>query len=122
MADLALDPTTGDLDFENGDLYLTEGDSAVAQFLRQKLKLFLAEWFLDQSAGINFFDEVFVKNPKKVVIDTIFKNEILSTPGVVELLEYNVTLDGPTRKMTLNFKVRVEDSDEPIDFSIPIGG
>lgn len=122
MADLALDPVTGDLDFENGDLYLTEGDSAVAQFLRQKLKLFLAEWFLDQSAGINFFDEVFVKNPKKVVIDTIFKNEILDTPGVVELLEYNVTLDGPTRKMTLNFKVRVEDSDEPIDFSIPIGG
>ena len=78
--DLALDSITGDLDFENGDLYMVRQSAAVEQFLRQKLKLFLAEWFLDESKGVNYFDEVFVKNPRSVVIDTIFKNEILSTP------------------------------------------
>lgn len=121
--DLALDPETGDLDLSNGDLYLLSGVDAVTQFVSQKMRLFLAEWFLDESAGIPYFDDVLVKNPRAEVIDTVFKNQILSAPGVVELLEFSASLDGPTRRMTLAFKARSEDGDM-IDFRevISIGG
>ncbi len=113
--DLALDPLTGDLKLTNGDLTVVKDADAVAQFLRQKLKLFQTEWFLDESVGVPFFDQVFVKNPKQVIIDTIFKREILNTPGVVELLSYSAILDGPTRKLTLTFQARAKDG--LIDFS-----
>lgn len=120
--DIQLDTLTDDIALVNGDLILTSGSGSVAQFLRQRLKLFQTEWFLDETVGVPYFDEVFVKNPKAVVIDTIFKNTILSTPGVIELLEFAATLDGTTRKLSLQFKVRSEDG--LIDFSeeIAIGG
>lgn len=104
--DLALDNSTGDLRLTNGDLDFVEEDEAIAQYLRQKLRLNLAEWFLDESAGVPYNDQILVKNPKTVVIDAVFKNQILSTPGVLELLEYAAELDGPTRTLSLTFKVR----------------
>lgn len=113
--DLAIDTLTGDLALDGGDLTFVRGRDAVAQYLSQKLRLFLAEWYLDQTKGIPYFDEVFVKNPSQVVIDTRFKNEILNTAGVVELISYSADLDGPTRRLTLTFSARTEDGQ--IDFS-----
>lgn len=117
--DLKLDTATGDLDVSDGDLGIVTMLDAVAQFLRQKLKMFQTEWFLDQQAGIPYFDQVFVKNPKQVVIDSIFKSEILSAPGVVELLEYSALLDGPTRQLELDFKARGVDGEIDFSESIP---
>lgn len=113
--DLALDPLTGDLKLSNGDLTLVKDADAVAQYLRQKLKLFQTEWFLDETVGIPYFDQVFVKNPKQVIIDSVFKTAILNTPGVVELLSYAALLDGPTRSLTLIFQARSRTG--LIDFS-----
>lgn len=113
--DIALN-SDGDLDLSGGDLRIATGSEAVAQYLRQKLRLFKAEWFLDESSGIDYHDEVFVKNPKAPIIDTIFKNEILSAPGVLELMEFSASLAGDTRELLLEFKARSEDGDI-IDFS-----
>lgn len=106
--DLALDPTTGDLALDNSDLFFVRDIDAVAQFLWQKHRLFLAEWFLDENSGIPYHDRVFVKNPKGVEIDTIFKNDIMNTPGVIELLEFSATLDGPIRKLSISYKARAK--------------
>lgn len=108
--DLKLD-ANHDLVIENGDLGLVDKADAVAQYLRQKFKFFQTEWFLDETKGIPYFDQVFVKNPKQVVIDAIFKNEILSTPGVIELVSYLAALDGPTRGLNLQFRARSPDGE-----------
>lgn len=118
--DLGLDSATGDIKLINGDIALVRDADAVAQYLRQKLRMFLAEWFLDESVGVPYFDDVFVKNPKQVVIDSIFKQQILSTPGVIELLTYSALLDGPTRTLQLRFQARSQDG--LIDFNETIGG
>ncbi len=119
--DIALDTATSDLTLTNGDLFLVRESDFVAQYLRQKLRLFLAEWFLDESAGVDYFDRVFVKNPRAVEVDSIFKNQILSTPGIIELLSYAAVLDGSTRSMSINFRARCTDG-EIIDFNEIVGG
>lgn len=104
--DLLLNDTTFDLEIVDGGLALTESVEAVRQYLRSKLKTVRGEWFLDLTAGVPYYEEVFKKGPDPVVIDAVFKEAILTTPGVLELLEFDMDLDGLTRKLTLQFKIR----------------
>lgn len=113
MSDLKLDDTH-DLELDNGDLLLTEGIDRTRQFLSQRLKFFEGEWFLDTDLGIAYFDEVFVKNPDPIALDTIFKDVILDTPGVLGLEEYEMLLDTATRELKLSFHARTTDG--PIEF------
>jgi hypothetical protein len=108
--DLALNENH-DLDLFNGDLFLVSEVDAVTQYLKQRMKLFLGEWFLDEASGIPYFDRILVKNPNLVEIDAIFKNEILSTPGVVELLEFSINIDGQARSMRLAFRARSREGE-----------
>ena len=117
--DLALATLDNDLIIENADLVLVRNADAVAQFLKQKLRTFQTEWFLDETAGIPYFDQIFVKNPKSVVYDSIFKEAILNTAGVVELISYRAELNGQTRELLLQFTARTNDG--IIDFSEVIG-
>ena len=96
-----------DLAFENNNLVMVNGADEVAQNLRNELRFFAGEWFLDTDLGVPFFEDVFKKNPDPAIIDAIFKNKILNTTGVIELLEYNLELNG--RKLELSFKARAVD-------------
>ena len=117
--DLALN-TDGDLELWNGDLFFVTSIDSVAQFLNQRLKLFLSEWFLDETKGMPYFDEIFgVKNPNPVAIGSIFKTMILKTPGVLELLEFSLGIDTEIRALQVQFKARTAES--IIDFNEIIG-
>lgn len=117
--DLALDTLSGDLSIVDGDLALVRRGDAVAQHLSQRLKLLLSEWFLDESAGVPYFDLIFVKNPDPTVVDSVLKSVILETPGITKLLEFSLDLDPDTRLLTVNG--RAEHADGEIDFRESVG-
>lgn len=108
ITDIGLDTETGDLGELEGDLPVVQEGDCRAQYIRQKLKLWLAEWFLAESAGVPFHDEVFIKNPRLLVLDAYFKDLILAVPGIVELTRFNMNLDGPTRTLFVDFECRDE--------------
>jgi len=116
--DIALN-TDGDLDLANADLFFVTGIDSVAQSLRQMLRFFLAEWFLDETKGFPYFDEVFVKNPNAIVISSLFKTRILKNPGVLELLEFSLGIDTEIRALQVLFSVRTADG--IINFNEVIG-
>lgn len=121
--DFAMDEN-GDIAVVNGDFIFVEGVDATVQFVNQKLRLFQTEWFLDEIKGVPYFDEVFIKNPNAVVLDSIFKTQIMETPGVLELLEFSMDMESGTRKLTVSGRIRALDGEA--DFSqtivLPSGG
>lgn len=114
MVDIKLDPVTHDLDLSSGGLGLITGDEAVKQKLSIRLRFVLGEWFLDQRIGVPYFESVFVKNPDEGRIRDIFRQTVLTTPGVSDLRELLVTL-GSDRILRVTF-IAVLDSGSEIDF------
>lgn len=106
--DLKLDSVTGDLVIENGDLVLVADADALTQTIRTELQLFQGEWFLDESAGMPYYQSILVKNPSLSAVREIFRKKILSIPGVNALLSIALQFDGATRALSVSFRV---DSD-----------
>src|SRR5262245_2797586 len=101
MSDLLQDINTGELILENGDLKLCEGVDRARQFLAQRLAAFRGEWAFDLDEGVPYFENVFVKAPDPVILEGLFKDRILATPGIIGLNEFDLILDTATRELTL---------------------
>jgi len=103
--DLALDKTTHDLVFKNNDLALVRDADKLVQKLKQRLLFFQGDWFLDTSAGLPYFSDIFVKQPNINDVDSIFKVEIVETEDVQELLSFTSSFENDVRKYSLKFSV-----------------
>lgn len=109
--DIALDldfasPTYGDIVVANGDLSLNDSEVAIEQHILQRLRIYLGEWFLDNTIGLPYFDQILIKNPDQSKIDALFINQILGTPGVIQLNNYSFTIDFITRQLQLTFSAQ----------------
>lgn len=107
--DLALDldpasPNYGDIKIVNGDFVLIDGNDAILQDIITRLRTFLGECFMDNTVGIDYFNQVMVKNPNQAAIDAIFQNVILATPGVDSLSSYSFSPDFVRRTLHLSFR------------------
>lgn len=110
MADIALD-SDGDILIEDDAFVLVEGDDAIVQHLTIRFKFVLAEWFLDVRLGIPMFEEILIKNPDLSRVTGIYKQVILTTPGIASLESFSLSLDGATRKLTVSFVARKTDGE-----------
>lgn len=122
MVDIALDiqkadaglPTYKDLLLINNDLGLTSdaypagqvpisAPNPVLQDILQRIRFFLNEWFLDNTQGVPYFQQILVKNPDQSKIDAIFTNVILGTPGVTQLNSFSFTVNRASRILGIAF-------------------
>lgn len=109
----------GDLDLSGNKLRLTTGVEAIRQHLQVKLSIFLGEWFLDISVGVPYFEEIFVKAPNIGAVSELLKVQILETPGVLDLLEFDFDFDAAARAFQLEFKALTTEG--IIDFTNEVG-
>jgi hypothetical protein len=140
MVDIALDlnptdialPTYKDLLVVNNDLSLTsdaypEGTAPLAtnpvlQDILQRIRFFLGEWFLDNTQGIPYFQQILVKNPDQSKIDAIFQNVILGTPGVTQLSSYSFNVNTGARILTVTFSCLTTTGVVSYSGTVPISG
>lgn len=110
MSDIRIDPETGDLDLTGSKLNLTDDDTdALAQSLTIRLKFFRGEWEFNPEEGIDYYGQVYVKGQSTDIIDSIFRERILSTYGVKSLKDYSSSYDTATRKGSIRFTVERDD-------------
>ena len=100
--DLLLD-ADGDL-VVGTDLSLSSGVAAVTQGIRVRLLTFRGEWFLDLDSGVPYYQEILGKKFDQQRAHAAFREAILATPGVNELLSLVVTFDSPTRELRVLWK------------------
>lgn len=110
--DLLLDPVLHDCVWNNGPLtkeFTTQPfTQTVAQRLKIRLLTFQNEWFWDTSYGVPYYQLILGQKQKsKSVVDLIFNQQILSDPGVKEIVLFKSTFIN--RIYTLDFRVRVVD-------------
>ncbi len=121
MIDIALDPITNDLVFTNFDLALVDDTNQIAQNLAIRLRFFLAEWYLDITQGIPYYEFFFIKAPNQIQIESILKEEIVNTRGIVELTRFSADFNKNTRIFSVNFGARSISGEELLkEFELPV--
>lgn len=112
MVDLQINELTKNMVITNRDLTLTPTLSEyVAQKLKLHLSIFKGEWFLNNTLGIPYFQEIFVKNPNLSRIEDVFKREIISIMGVESIQSFFLTYDNSTRELTVTFTAVLTNSE-----------
>jgi hypothetical protein len=97
---LAIDPATNDLYLEaDGNLAMVEDAEAVGQHVRQRLKTFAGEWFIDKNAGVKWLTEVLGRRYDPALAEALIKAEILRTDGVTEITSFSVRFDRVERRL-----------------------
>lgn len=107
-----LGQTSGnDLDLMNGRLVLVRPISdQAAIMLGNRLRFFKGEWFLDSREGVPYLEFVLgVKNPDKNLLERLFREVILGTQGVKEILDLVVEVDAATRSLNVSMRVLADD-------------
>ena len=109
MATTALQTALGDLELTNGRLTLVRGPDAAAVTLKNKLRFFIGEWFLDTRLGVPYFQYVFVKRPDLDVLRAMFRRVILSVEPIVDVEELTLGPIDADRSCPFRFRARCSD-------------
>lgn len=123
MSDLALDPTTGDLDLKGGGARLCEGAEAVAQLWAFHITMFRGEWFNDRSLGIDYQNDILEKGVNPAVVRAIFATATRAVPGVADVRDIRLSLNRNTRELTVQAEALLSSGEEAtLGLSQTIGG
>lgn len=100
-----------DFVFENERLtQITELD-ALTQIIRNRLKMWLGEWFANEEAGIDYFG--LFNQDKKLSIEKrarlIFKKAILADTRILKIKKMDITFNN--RSLTINFWALAKDGE-----------
>lgn len=120
MAQVALDLTTGDLAVGEGGFQDATGIIEIAQHTWSRLQIVRGEIVYNIKLGVPYIEEVFAVGTPSARVQSIFRREILDTPGVLSMLEGpDLTFDESTRRVTSSFRADTDDGelvfDQPVN-------
>jgi hypothetical protein len=100
----------GDIAIRNHRLVYATGADAIRQKLSTRFNFFLGEWFLDRRQGLPYFQHVFVANPDKQLIRSIFSRVIVRTPGIASVRRLDAIFTLPVRHVAFDFEAVLADN------------
>ena len=116
FAEVATDPTTGRLVIP---VTILRGAPACIQKLRQRLRFWKGEYFLDTRLGVPWRERILRKNPDLNLVNAILRRVIYETPGVRSVDSFQSTL-GKDRALSVNFGATLKDGSTVIAQAEPL--
>lgn len=111
--DIKLDYTS-DITFENDDLVLLDGVEAIGQDVDIRLQTFLGEWFLDTRVGMPYYTKILGQKPRLAAVESIFREAILGTPGILSISDLTLDYEGTTRALSVDF--HADTTEGPLEY------
>lgn len=99
--------------------YLRGGPQEVRQRIMRRFQFFKGEWFLDQRLGVPHIQFVFGANPNITAIGALFRRVVVTTPGVIALINFRVDFNATRRLLSFEFRARTEGGDVAVTSSDP---
>lgn len=91
MIGLAIDQETNDVYLDtDGSLVMVNDALAVGQHVRQRLKTYRGEWFLDTTAGVPWLEQIFGRAFDAALGEAVVKGEIFDTLGVTQITTFSI--------------------------------
>lgn len=98
MMDLRWD---NDIMIVNGDIAVVDEPDATGQRIKDRLRTFKGEWFLDRSFGPPYREQILVKNPRLEIIGAIIRSEIAKSASGT-FVSFEASLNSTTRQLTVS--------------------
>jgi len=99
-----------DIAFKNNLFSIIDTDiENTTQRVTLRLKRFSEEWFLNIEKGIDYFNLILVQSPDLIVVEAVFKNEILKEEYLTEILDFQTELDRTGRICSIVFTAKFDD-------------
>jgi hypothetical protein len=118
IRDFALD-ADGDMATVGGDRVLVGGIDAVAQAVKITLQLFLGEIFLNQAIGIDYINQILIKNPDPIIVRALIRDRLLAIPDVTDVVGANLVVDS-NRSGSIAYQIRTVYSQIPISDTVTV--
>lgn len=104
---------------EKGDIVtsgviFTQDRESVAQTIQTRLKLFTGEYFRNIMEGVPWFEKedgtegILQKGYTLAQVESILRNRIANTEGVLSILEFHTELDQSKRKLSVKAVVMTQ--------------
>lgn len=101
-------PNSGDLDLLNGQIHFWDAMEGRRQKIATILRFFKGEWWLNRDEGIPYFESVIGKQ-RTAIVRNVFRQALLTCPGVVSIPTLQLVLDNATRELAVDFVVLFDD-------------
>lgn len=99
---------SGDMTFGSQQAdFLRNTPETVAQAVITRLKLWLGEWFIDQSEGTPFQQAVLGKHTRNS-IEPAIRSRILETQGVSSIDSFDLSINADERIVTINATISTQ--------------
>lgn len=121
VRDFAIDDS-GDMAFANGDRAVVAGAAAVRQAVKIRVRIFLGEILLDQGRGVDYLNQILIKNADPLVVRELIKDRIASVPDVTAVVGADLQLDRATREATIRYSYRDVYSTNPVQDIVVVPG
>lgn len=110
--DFALDPVTGDLDLSGGQMNIITGNQlSLRQRLFLRFAIWNGDWYFDENFGFPY--QYFISRKTiKSVLDGRIKTEVRLEPDVLEISDFNSTMDVIGRTYQCYFTVHTVENEE----------
>jgi len=112
MSSLKLD-SNGDLDITNNSFNLVIREEEVEQKIKTVLRTIRGECYLTPSKGVPILTEVMGKNKNLNLIESLYKNEIISIKSVESLDKFNLLVnDNRSMNISANVNGNIQINEE----------
>lgn len=80
-----------------------QGADKVAQQIKINLLTLLGEWFLDNTWGVPYLEDILIKNPRMSLVESILREHINTVPDVESITSFGMNWNRSQRTLTIDF-------------------